>query len=457
MNADVIVVGSGQAGVPLATRLAAAGKRVLIAERSRPGGTCVNVGCTPTKTMIASARAAHVARTARRLGVHVDGVSVDFAAVVARKDQMVQRWRDGVVGRLTSMGDKLTLLRGHARFVGDRELEIAGQRHRAETVVLNVGARPALPPVAGIESVPWLDNHRAMDLRELPRHLVVLGGGYIGCELGQMFRRFGAEVTIVDRGAHLLDRADPEVSDAIERAFAEEGIALRLGANIREVARGADGGVLVRVADGPEISGTHLLVATGRTPNSDDLGCDAAGIELDGRGYIVVDDGYETTAKGVYAVGDATPQPQFTHTSWDDHRILFDRLMGRGARGRGGRLIPSAVFTDPQVASVGLSEKEAKARGVAYEAASMPYAQIARAAEVDEPAGVAKVLVDPKTERLLGVSIVGAEAGELVHVFVVLMQAGASARAIVDAEFVHPTFAEGMQSLVMRLPRFALG
>jgi len=455
MDVDVVVIGTGQAGVPLATRLAAAGKRVLVAERGEPGGTCINTGCTPTKTMIASARAAHVARTAGRLGVHARDVSVDFAAVVARKDAIVRSWREGVVQQLGAAGDRLTFVRGHARFVGERQVEVAGERHRGEVVVVNVGARPAVPRILGLETVAWLDNARAMALAELPEHLVVLGGGFIGCELGQMFRRLGSRVTVVDGAPHLLAREDADVSEAIEKVFRGEGIDLALGATASRVSE-SSGRVRVSLSNGREVEGSHLLVAVGRVPNTDDLGCDAAGIDRDARGFVVVDDHYESSARGVFAVGDATPQPQFTHTSWDDHRILFDGLMGRSQRGRGDRVIPNVVFTDPQVAGVGLTEKEARARGVPFEMATMPFGDIARAVEVDETAGLMKVLVDPRTERILGATLVGAEAGELLHVFVVLMQAGAPARAIVDAEMVHPTFAEGLQGLLMRLGRYAL-
>jgi pyruvate/2-oxoglutarate dehydrogenase complex dihydrolipoamide dehydrogenase (E3) component len=454
MQADVIIIGTGQAGVPLATRLAQAGKRVLVAERGDAGGTCVNVGCTPTKTMIASARAAHVARTCARLGVHAGEVRVDLGAVVDRKDALVRRWREGVEKRLAGAGERLTLLKGHARFVGEREIEVSGERHRAETVVINVGARPAVPPIPGLDSVPWLDNKRVMELRELPAHLLVLGGGYIGCEFGQMFRRFGSRVTIVDMLENLMAREDPEISSALEEAFRNEGIALELGVQAQSIAK-AGAEIVLRLANGKELRGSHLLVAVGRRPNTDDLGCEAAGIKQDKAGFIVVDDRYRTSAPGVYAVGDAIPGPQFTHTSWDDHRLLFDLLLGRGSRGRSGR-VPYTAFTDPQVAGVGLTEKEARARGVEYEVATMPFGNVARAIEVDETAGIMKVLIDPKTERILGAALVGAEAGELIHIFVSLMEAEAPARAIVDAQYVHPTFAEGVQSLVMRLKRFTL-
>jgi pyruvate/2-oxoglutarate dehydrogenase complex dihydrolipoamide dehydrogenase (E3) component len=267
-----------------------------------------------------------------------------------------------------------------------------------------------------------------------------------------MFRRFGAEVTLVERSSHLLSREDPDLSAALEQRFRDEGIGLELGAGIDEVA----GNVVVRLASGREVRGSHLLVATGRTPNTNDLGCDAAGIALDARGYILVDDHYRTSAAGVYAVGDVTPGPQFTHASWDDHRILYDFLVGGAQRARSDRTVPFTIFTDPQVAGVGLNEREARDRGIAYEVATMPFGQIARASETGETAGIMKVLIDPRSERILGARLMGAEAGELIHIFVTLMRAGASARAIVDAEFVHPTFAEGVQSLVMRLARYSL-
>jgi pyruvate/2-oxoglutarate dehydrogenase complex dihydrolipoamide dehydrogenase (E3) component len=455
MQSDVIVIGSGQAGVPLAARLAEAGRSVLLLEASELGGTCVNDGCTPTKTMVASARAAHVARHASRLGVRTGEVKVDLAAVVDRKDAVVKQWREGVAKRLSRAGERLTLVRGRGRFVGPREIEVAGERHSAATVVLNVGCRPAVPPIPGLESVPWLDNRTLMELRELPRHLIVLGGGYIGCEFAQMFRRFGSEVTVVDVLDRLLGVEDADVSEAVGEVFRSEGIGLALGHGADAVsAAGSD--VVVRLKDGGEVGGSHLLVSVGRVPHTKDLGCDAAGVDLDCRGFVVVDDNYRTSADGVYAVGDVTGGPQFTHASWDDHRLLFERLMGRPGRTRSQRLVPVTAFTDPQLARVGLTEREAQERGIPCEVARMPFGHVARAIETDERAGVMKVLLDPVMEKILGAAIVGAEAGELIHVFVVMMQAGATARALVDAECVHPTFAEGLQTLVMRLKRYAL-
>lgn len=455
MRSDVIVIGSGQAGVPLATRLAAAGRRVLLAEAAELGGTCVNSGCTPTKTMIASARAAYVARHAARLGVRVADVAVDLAAVVDRKDDIVRRWRAAVQQRLERAGERLTLLRGHARFVGPGEVEVGGERHSADTVIVNVGCRPAIPPIPGLDGVPWLDNASVMALRELPSHLIVLGGGYIGCEFAQMFRRFGAEVTVIEALDRLMSLEDPETSDALEGVFRAEAIRLELGGAAQSVARDHDA-VVVRLAGDTLVRGSHLLVAVGRRARTDELGCGAAGIALDKHGFIPVDNLYRTSVEGHYAVGDVTPGPQFTHASWDDHRLLFEILMGRGRLTRADRLVPITAFTDPQVARVGLTEREAKAKGLAYEVATMPFGQVARAIEIDETAGIMKLLIDVKSEKILGASIIGAEAGELIHVFVVLMQAGATPRALVDAECVHPTFAEGLQSLALQLKRYAL-
>jgi pyruvate/2-oxoglutarate dehydrogenase complex dihydrolipoamide dehydrogenase (E3) component len=452
METDVIVIGSGQGGVPLATGLAEAGKHVILVEKGPLGGTCVNFGCTPTKTMMASARAAHVARRAGRLGVRAGDVEVDLAAVVDRKTDIVRQWREGVQRRVDGP-ENLRLIRGIARFVGPREIEVDDKHHSADTIVLNVGARSRVPALAGLDSVDFLDNASIMELRSLPRHLLIIGGGYIACEFGQMFRRFGSRVTIMERNEHLLARGDADVSEAIESVFREEEIELVLAAEASRVSRHGDE-IVVRCSGGEETRGSHLLVAVGRVPNTDDLGCDAAGIDLDGRGSIEVDDSFRTSAEGVYALGDCTAGPQFTHNSWDEGRILQDILMGKRKGGRGGRIVPSTVFTDPQVAHVGLSEREARSGGIDYEVATLDFGNIARAIEIDETSGLLKVLIDPRTERILGASIVGYEAGELLHTFVMMMHAGASARTIVDAQIVHPTLAEGLQSVVMSLDRY---
>jgi pyruvate/2-oxoglutarate dehydrogenase complex dihydrolipoamide dehydrogenase (E3) component len=454
MDWDTIIIGAGQTGSPLATRLARSGRRVMLVERQHVGGTCANYGCTPTKTLVASARAAHVARTAGRLGINAAEVSVDFGAVMARKRKLVEQWRSGVEKSLRQAGDGLTVLRGHARFVDARTVNVEDETHTADGIVINTGARAAEPPIDGLPEVPWLDNVRIMELDERPRHLLVVGGGFVGCEFAQMFRRFGSAVTIVEPGSHLLGREDEEVSAALEEVFREEGIRLLLDDRVESVARTAEG-VAVELEGGEEVHATHLLVATGRTPNTADLGCDAAGVELDDSGYIVVDEQYRTSAEGVFATGDVTGPPQFTHVAWDDHRLLFDVLNNGGSPKRSARLVPHVTYTDPQVAGVGLTEREAGERGVAYELASLPFGHIARAIETDERAGVVRILVDPHDEKILGATIVGAEAGELIHVVQALMLADASARALVDGQVAHPAFAEGLQSALMRLNRFA--
>jgi pyruvate/2-oxoglutarate dehydrogenase complex dihydrolipoamide dehydrogenase (E3) component len=455
MTYDAIVIGSGQGGIPLAEQLAKHGRRVLLAERAELGGTCVNRGCTPSKALIASAQAAHDARRASRLGVHAD-VRVDFRAVMERVDGIIHQWRDGVAHRLERAGSNLTVVRGHARFVGPRRVEVGGEVHEAPVVVINVGTRHAVPGIPGLDAVPYLTNGSVFALRELPPRLVVIGGGYIGCELGQAFARLGSAVAVIDPGAHLLGREDAEVSEEVEKAFRAEGVDVRTGSAVTRV-DGRSAGVAVTLADGSEVEGSHLLVATGRQPNTADLGCDAAGVRLDPRGFVPVDDAFRTSAGGVYAIGDCTGGPQFTHRSWDDGRILFDILVGRRTGGNEGRLVPYAMFTDPQVARVGLSEREAREQGMAIEVATLPFSHIARAIEADVPAGMMKVMIDPKTEKFVGVSLVGAQAGELVHAFSLLMQAGATARTMVDAELIHPTFSEGLQTLVMQLGRYRLG
>ncbi len=453
---DIVIIGSGQAGVPLATRLVAAGRRVVLVERDALGGTCVNTGCTPTKTFIASAEAAHRARKASRLGVNTGDISVDFPAVVARKRDVVETWREGVQSNLQDAGDALVLLRGDARFSGPRTVTVGGDSVSADVIIVNTGGRPAVPPIDGLDDIPWLDNARAMDLDALPSHLVVLGGGYIGCELGQAFRRFGAEVTIVDKNDHLMRREDVDVSEALEDAFREEGISLRFGARATRVER-TDGGVRLYLDEGDPVDGSHLLVATGRRPSTDGLGCDAAGIDLDASGHVVVDDGYATSADGIYAVGDVTGGPQFTHVSWDDHRILFDILEGTRSGGRSGRVVPYAAFTDPPIGRVGWSEREAEESDTPYSVGTLPFKMVARAYETDRTAGLIKVVIQDGTDRILGATVVGAEAAELVTVFQALMLAGAPVTDLVRGQMIHPAFVEGLQSAVMTLPRFSLG
>lgn len=456
-HVDVLILGSGQAGSPLSWRLARAGRSVVLVERGELGGTCVNTGCTPTKTFLASAQAAHDARRADRLGVETGEVRVDLGAVVARKDEVVERWRSGVASNVEEAAERhdLELVRGHARFTGPRTVEVDGTGIRADTVIVNVGARARVPGLDGLDGVPWLDNRTVMELEAVPEHLVVLGGGYVGCELGQAYRRFGARVTVIHARDHLLAGVDADVADALGDALEEEGMELLLGVR-GTAARREDGGVVVETDAGDAVRGSHLLVAVGRVPNTDDLGAEAAGIVRDDGGWIRVDDLYRTSAEGVYAVGDCTGGPMFTHTSWDDHRILFEHLTGGTERRRGARIVPSSTFTDPQVAVVGMGEEEAREAGLDVTVATLPFGRIARAYETGRTAGVVKVVLDADAERILGAAVVGAEAAELVTVYQVLMEADAPVRALVDAQMIHPAYVEGLQSAVMTLDRWAL-
>lgn len=455
IDVDVLIIGSGQAGAPLSWRLARTGRSVALVERAELGGTCVNTGCTPTKTFIASAAAAHAARRASLLGVDTGQVEVDMSRVGARIREVVEQWRSGVASNIEDAGEGLRLVRGHARFTGPRTVEVEDRAFRAETVIVNTGARPRIPDVPGLAATPFLTNRTALGLQEVPDHLVVLGGGFVGCELGQAFYRLGSQVTLLQSGSQLLPREDEDVAGALQKALEGEGIDIRLERRVIETGEGGDGVVVVAEGGGP-VTGSHLLVAAGRIPNTDDLGAEAGGIELDADGYVRVDERYRTSAEGVYAVGDCTGGPQFTHTSWDDHRILFDLLTGSTERRRDGRLVPSSTFTDPQLARVGLSEREARKAGKEVEVATLPFSRIARAYETGRTAGLVKVLVDPESERILGAAIVGAEAAELVTVFQMLMEADAPATVLVDAQMIHPAFVEGLQSAVMSLDRYAL-
>lgn len=450
---DVIVVGAGQAGVPFARACAEAGRRTALVEAVHIGGTCINEGCTPTKTMVASARVAYLARRAADYGVQAGPVSVDVAAVTARAAAIVQSWRDGGESRLRQAG--VELLFGQARFSGPRTLEVAlrdgGARTlAAPTVLINTGVRPAVPDLPGLDSVPFLDSTAMLALNRLPEHLLVLGGGYIGLEFGQMLRRFGSRVTVVQRGPRLLAREDADIAEALAAILREDGLEVLLDTAARSAAPAPDGGVDLTVAT-PEgqrtLRGSHLLVAAGRTPNSDRLNLAAAGVATDRRGAISVNARLETSAPGVYAAGDITGGPAFTHISYDDFRILKANLLDGGDRSTTGRLVPYTVFTDPQLGRVGLGEEEARAQGRAVKVARMPMRYVARALETDEPRGLMKAVVDAQTDQILGFAMLGIEGGEIMSAVQLAMLGGLTASAIRDTALAHPTLAESLNNL----------
>ncbi len=424
------------------------------------GGTCVVRGCTPTKTMWASARVAHLARRAGDYGVETGGVEVDMAAVRQRKRDIVDDWVEGGREGLERQ-DGLELIFGDARFVGEREIEVAtaeGGRRRlaADRIFLNTGARPLVPPIDGLDEVDHLDSTSVMELGEVPDHLLVLGGGFIGLEFGQMFRRFGADVTVVDRGDRLASREDEDVAEALEEILEEDGIRVLTGTEAREVSPAPGGGVRVRVVsvDGEaadELEASHLLVAAGRRPNSDGLGLEEAGVATDERGHVRVNGRLETSAEGVWALGDVTGHPPFTHTSYDDYRVVRDNLLRGGDRSHEGRTLTYTVFTDPQLGRVGTTEREARDSGRDVRVAKLPMSRVARAIEMDETRGFMKAVVDADTDRILGAAVLGVEGGEIAMALKIAMMGDLPYTALRDAVLAHPTLAESLNNLFMTL------
>jgi pyruvate/2-oxoglutarate dehydrogenase complex dihydrolipoamide dehydrogenase (E3) component len=446
---DAIVIGSGQAGNPLSQKLADHGWTVALIEQAELGGTCVNTGCTPTKTMIASAQVAHYARHAETWGVRTGAVSVDLPRVVARKDQVVKQWRSGVERKVQERKN-LHLHRGRARFVGPHQVRVGDEVLEGERICINTGTRPSIPTLGGLDRVDYLTNASIMELRELPEHLLVLGGGYVGLEFGQMFRRFGSQVTVVHQADQILPREDADVTKALQTALEGEGIRFILSARTTSVEK-RDGRVVLAVEAGgtsQTVSGSHLLVATGRRPNTDDMGLKEAGVEVDPRGFVRVNNRLETNVPGVWALGDVKGGPAFTHISYNDYQIVYANLIEGKSLSTDGRPVPYAVFTDPQLGRVGLTEKEARASGRRLKIGTMPAAWIARAIERGETAGLLKIVVDADSDRILGAATLCTEGGELVQLLGFVMLAGAPYTLLKGAIYIHPTLAEGFWTLM---------
>jgi pyruvate/2-oxoglutarate dehydrogenase complex dihydrolipoamide dehydrogenase (E3) component len=450
---DVVIVGAGQAGKPLALDLGKAGRRTALVERSHVGGTCINVGCTPTKTMVASARVAYLARRGEAFGVRTAPVIVEMARVRERKRAIVASFRKGIQRKL-ERASQVSLIFGEARLLGPHQVEVAlgeggTRRLSAETIVINTGARPSVPRLPGLDGVASLDSTTVMELDRVPDHLIVLGGGYVGVEFAQMFRRFGAQVTLVQREPHLLPREDEDVAGEVAKILAEDGVALRLEAEAVRVAKRSGGVALtVRGPKGEEdLSASHLLVAVGRTPNTDGLGLDVAGVTTDERGYVKVNERLETGVPGILAAGDVTGGPAFTHISYDDYRVLRDRLLhGKDASTR-GRLVPRTVFMDPELAHVGQTEREAREADRPVKVIKMPMTHVARALEMDEPRGFLKAMIDPESRHILGFTAIGVGGGELMAVVETAILGKLPCDVLRDAIFVHPTMAESLNNL----------
>ncbi len=446
---QAIVIGSGQAGNPLAHQLADKGWTIALIEREHMGGSCVNYGCTPTKTMLASAQVAHYARRAAEFGVSVGPVTVDLPKVVARKNGIVLEWRKGQEGHAAKR-PTITVFRGAARFTAPHTVQVDGDVLTARHIFIDTGTSPLVPPTEGLADVPYLTNRTIMDLAAIPEHLVVLGGSYVGLEFGQMFRRFGSRVTVIEHAEQIIPREDEDVARALRESLEAEGIVVRTGGEVCSIARqGAGLQVMIRERGTHErtVDGSHLLVAVGREPNTGDLGLDAAGIATE-RGWIPVNEYLETNVPGVYALGDVNGGPAFTPISYNDFRIVFHNLLNERKRSTKGRLVSYALFTDPELGRVGMTEKEARASGRRILVGSIPVSRIARAIERNETRGVMKVVVDADTELILGAAILGSGGGELVQILMALMMAGASWKTLDQAVYIHPTMAEGFSALM---------
>jgi len=452
-NYDAIIIGTGQSGPALARRLVAADRKVAIIERKLFGGTCVNTGCTPTKTLAASAYVAHAARRAGDYGVRIVGpVDVDMTAVKARMDAVVAVYRDGVERSLKTL-QGCTVYEGHGRFVAEKKVVVNGSELTADQIFINVGARAAIPPIPGLDGVPYLTNSSMMDIDFLPSHLVILGGSYVGLEFAQVYRRFGSEVTVIEFGPRLIPREDEDVSRAVAGFLKEEGIDVRVDSKMIGVERQQNAIVATVESVGSlsQIAGTHLLVATGRRPNTDDLGLDKAGIGTDPRGYIQVDDQLRTNISGIWAMGDCNGRGAFTHTSWNDFEIVAANLLDSDRRRVSDRITAYALYTDPPLGRAGMTEMEVRKTGRPALISTIAMKDVMRAYERDETKGFMKILVDRDNKQILGASFLGLEGDEVIHCVLDIMYAKAPYTVIQRAMHIHPTVSEFIPTMMDKL------
>jgi pyruvate/2-oxoglutarate dehydrogenase complex dihydrolipoamide dehydrogenase (E3) component len=452
-NFDAIVIGSGQGGTPLCQALAGAGMRTALVEREHVGGTCINEGCTPTKTMVASARVAYLARRGADYGVHTGELKIDLTRVRERKRAIVDSFRKGSQSRIEKTKN-LELIFGEAEFTGPKTIRVrkkdAGELAlTANQIFINAGCRPLAPTIAGLTDVPYLNSTSIMELEAVPQHLLIVGGGYIGLEFGQMFRRFGSHVTIVQSAAQLLSGEDPDIAEAVLKILCDEGIDVILHSKAARVGKVASDIELTVENSGKlqTLSGTHLLVAAGRVSNADSLNTRAAGIATDKHGYVQVNERLETSAPGIFALGDIKGGPAFTHISYDDFRIIRTNVIEKGNASIAGRLLPYTVFIDPQLGRVGMSETEARKTGRKIRVAKMPMSYVARALELDESRGFIKVIVDADSSQMLGAAVLGIEGGEIMAQIQLAMMGKLPYTVLKDAVFAHPTLAESLNNL----------
>ena len=447
---DAIIIGTGQSGPALALRLVAAGWKVAIIERKLFGGTCVNTGCTPTKTLVASAYAAHVVRRAADYGVRVEGaVKVDMKAVKARKDAVVALSRDGVEQSLKAL-EGCTVYEGHGRFVAEKKVAVNASELTADRIFINVGARAAIPPIPGLDHVPYLTNSTMMDVDFLPAHLIILGGSYVGLEFAQAYRRFGSEVTVIEAAPRLIAREDEDVSQAVADFLKEEGIDVRVGSKVIGLEKQGNS-IAVKLdsaGKNSQIVGTHLLVAVGRRPNTDDLGLDKAGIATDTRGYIQADDQLRTNIAGIWAMGDCNGRGAFTHTSWNDFQIVAANLLDNDRRRVSDRITAYALYTDPPLGRIGMTEAEVRKTGKPALLSTLAMERVSRAKERGETTGFMKILVDRDSKQILGASFLGLAGDEVIHCVLDAMYAKAPYTVIQRAMHVHPTVSEFIPTML---------
>jgi pyruvate/2-oxoglutarate dehydrogenase complex dihydrolipoamide dehydrogenase (E3) component len=452
---QAIVIGSGQGGNPLCISLAQAGFRTALIERQFVGGTCINYGCSPTKTMVASARVAYLARRGADYGVRTGDIRVDMARVRERKRGVVESFRNARLGSFKNLAN-FELIFGEASFSSAKTLRVklrdGGVRELSgEKIFIDAGTRPAIPAIDGLTDVPFLDSTSIMELDSLPEHLIVLGGGYVGLEFGQMFRRFGSRVTIVQSGPQLLTREDADVAGAVAQILQQDGVSVLLNAKATRVAKtGGQINVTVRVGEESHVvDGSHLLVGTGRTPNTDTLNLAAAGVVPDKRGFIPVNTKLETNVPGIYAIGDINGGSAFTHISYDDFRILRTNVIEKGNASTEGRLVPYTVYMDPQLGRIGLTEEQARAQNKKVRVARMPMTAVARATETGETRGFVKAIVDGDSGQILGAAVLGIEGGEIMSMLELAMMGKLTHAALHDAIFAHPTLAESLNNLFL--------
>ncbi|MBO0932638.1 mercuric reductase [Fibrella aquatilis] len=454
---DAIIIGAGQGGKPLAMAMAKKGWKTALVERKHVGGTCINYGCTPTKSLIASAQAAHEARRAGMYGIKTGEVSVDFQAVKGRKERIVEDFRHSIETAFDKT-ENLTLIYGEAWFTGPKTLAIrlnegGSQAITADTMVIDCGTSAKTPTLPGLDSVPYLTSKTLLELDELPTHLLVVGGGYISVEFSQMYRRFGSDVTLIVRGSQLLEHEDEDVATELTNILEAEGITVHLNSDIQQVRQTGTHAleVLLEADDVAQVNGSHLLLAIGITPNTAALNLAAAGIAVDEQGFIVVNDKLETNQPGIYAIGDINGGPAFTHIAYDDFRILQQNLLEGSVAATTNRQVPYTVFTDPQLGRIGLSEKEAQQQGKRVHVAKLPMTSVARAIETDHTNGFMKVLVDADTDLIVGAAVLGMEGGELMTMLQIAMLGKLPYTRLRDAVFAHPTLAESLNNLFSKL------